>query len=74
MTRSPLTDVLINEPSLTPSLEVVDKAEISDILDQDPSHIFLVKAKLYKGMIFKPMQKIINIRENLKQRMGELIS
>ena len=66
--------MLINEPSLTPSLEVIDKALISDILDQDPSHISLVKAKLYKGMAFKPMQRITNIRENLKQRMDEFYS
>ena len=72
LTRSVLTDKLINEPSLTPSLEVVDKSEIYSILDKDPNHVFLVKAKLYKGMIYKPMHKMIMIRENLKQRMSKL--
>lgn len=73
ITRSPLSQKLIFEPVLTPSLHLIDRVEVFDILDKQPGHKFLKKVSPQKDRIFFPIKVLINLRKKLKIETEQII-
>lgn len=64
-TRSPLTNKLINEPVMTPSLAIVDKSDVAQIRDtRNPQ--FITKAVPSGEIIYKPFKKFVTLRGTIK--------
>ncbi|CAI2386538.1 unnamed protein product [Moneuplotes crassus] len=71
MTRSYLTKKLMNHPVLTPSLTIVDKKDVFNILDHEPSHPYNRIQKVQKAKIFPPIMKAVQLRAELKRMIEE---
>lgn len=74
ITRSPLTNRLMNNPVLTPSLTLVDRDDIYKILDKNPGHKFLKLNKPVKGKLFMPFKGIVNFRVELKKMYEKVLN
>lgn len=72
VTRSVLSKNLMNNPTLTPSLMLVDRVDVFKFLDKNPKHPFNRINKPKKGMIFPPIKKVIELRGELKRMVEDL--
>ncbi|CAI2386493.1 unnamed protein product [Moneuplotes crassus] len=71
ITRSYLTKKLMNHPVLTPSLTIVDKQDVFNILDYSPEHPYNRVQEFQKAKIFPPMKSVVDLRYELKRMVEE---
>ncbi|CAI2386975.1 unnamed protein product [Moneuplotes crassus] len=71
VTRSYLTKKLMNYPVLTPSLTIVDKQDVFNILDHKPEHPYNSFKELQKAKTFPPMKSVVDLRYELKRMVEE---
>ena len=59
----------ISEPVLTPSHHLVDKEEVSKILNQNPDHKYLKNIQPWEDRIFFPVKMLIKLRNELRHKL-----
>jgi len=61
----------MKNPVLSPSLMVIDKSDIYDLLENNPKHAYMKQKSAEKGKPFFPVLKAVKLRKTVKRMLDD---